>query len=86
MTTLTITLPDSLAKWLNRQIGSGRYASAGDYIQDLILRDRHIAEFVSCNDRKLGGFGEEAMTEQDVREMIEAARMLPLLRIPANEE
>ncbi len=36
MATLNISLPDEMRQWINRQVSSGRYANASDYIRDLI--------------------------------------------------
>ena len=86
MTTIMIALPDPLIKWINKQIEDGNYASPEDYIENLILRDRHIAQFSHFSDRKIGGQGKEAMTERDVPGIIDMARVLALLRSPSNEE
>lgn len=42
MATLNLSLPDQLRHWITRQIKLGRYASASDYLRDLIREDiRH---------------------------------------------
>ncbi len=40
MTSMTLSLPDSLTEWLESRVASGRYASVSDYLGDLISRDR----------------------------------------------
>jgi antitoxin ParD1/3/4 len=40
MATLTISLPDDVKDWLDEQVEGGDYASAGEYLSDLIERDR----------------------------------------------
>jgi antitoxin ParD1/3/4 len=40
MTTLTVTLTESLTLYLQEQIASGYYTNANDYIQSLIQQDR----------------------------------------------
>ena len=40
MTSVTVSLPDGLREWVQSRIATGRYASAGDYVRDLISRDR----------------------------------------------
>jgi Arc/MetJ-type ribon-helix-helix transcriptional regulator len=40
MTTLPITLPDSLTTYLQEQIASGNYPTPSDYIQALIQQDQ----------------------------------------------
>ena len=40
MTTLTVTLPEVLTKYLQEQIASGHYNNTDDYIQTLIQQDQ----------------------------------------------
>lgn len=40
MATMTVSLPDLMKEWVEAQIRSGDYASASDYVRDLVRRDR----------------------------------------------
>jgi antitoxin ParD1/3/4 len=40
MTTMNISLPDSMKEWVEERVSSGRYANASDYMRDLIRRDQ----------------------------------------------
>ena len=40
MVTLTISLPDTMKDWLEEQVEEGEYATASDYLSDLVRRDR----------------------------------------------
>ncbi len=40
MATMTISLPDPMKDWIEAQIKQGSYASASDYVRDLVRRDR----------------------------------------------
>lgn len=40
MTQVNISLPEELATWVDARIGAGHYAKAGDYVRDLIRKDR----------------------------------------------
>ncbi|HUO88309.1 MAG TPA: type II toxin-antitoxin system ParD family antitoxin [Rhizomicrobium sp.] len=47
MGAMHVSLPDFLREWVEKEIKSGRYASASDYFSDLIRRDqaaRHALE------------------------------------------
>lgn len=46
MTTLTVTLSDSLTLYLQEQIASGFYTNANDYIQTLIQQDRSRKQYL----------------------------------------
>lgn len=47
MADLSFSLPPSLQSWIERQIAQGHYADPGDYLRDLIRRDRADAEEVT---------------------------------------
>jgi antitoxin ParD1/3/4 len=38
--TLTISLPDAVKDWLDERVEDGEYATASDYLSDLVRRDR----------------------------------------------
>ena len=46
MTTLTVTLTESLTLYLQEQIASGYYTNANDYIQTLIQQDRSRKQYL----------------------------------------
>lgn len=60
MATMTVSLPDSMKDWVEAQIRQGNYASASDYVRDLIRRDR---------DRR-----EQELTLDDLRQKLAASR------------
>jgi antitoxin ParD1/3/4 len=40
MATMTVSLPDPMKEWIEKQIDNGDYASTSDYVRDLVRRDR----------------------------------------------
>ena len=40
MATMTVSLPDPMKDWIETQVQKGEYASASDYVRDLVRRDR----------------------------------------------
>jgi antitoxin ParD1/3/4 len=40
MASINISVPDPMREWVEQRIGSGQYASASDYVRDLIRRDQ----------------------------------------------
>lgn len=44
MKTMNISLPDQMKDWVEARIGEGSYASASDYVRDLIRKDRDYRE------------------------------------------
>lgn len=46
MATLNISLPDAMREWIDAQVEAGEYASASDYIRDLIRHDQRERDAV----------------------------------------
>lgn len=44
MTELSKILPPELEKWIETRVAEGRYSDAGDYLRDLVRRDRAEVE------------------------------------------
>lgn len=40
MTTMNVSLPDQMKRWVEVQAHTGRYSNASDYVRDLIRRDQ----------------------------------------------
>ena len=40
MTTMNVSIPEPMRKWVQAQIDTGRYAGNSDYVRDLIRKDQ----------------------------------------------
>jgi antitoxin ParD1/3/4 len=40
MAQIDVMIPDALKDWIDKQVQSGRYVDASDYLRDLVHRDR----------------------------------------------
>lgn len=40
MTTMNVSLPEQMKKWIESRIGSGQYHNASEYVRDLIRKDQ----------------------------------------------
>ncbi|WP_117191914.1 ribbon-helix-helix domain-containing protein [Rhizobium terrae] len=60
MASITISLPDAAKDWIDEQVRSGEYASAGEYMSALVLQER-VRQ------------GEELSLEE-VRQLVKASR------------
>lgn len=40
MTTMNVSLPDAMKRWVEKQAETGRYANTSDYVRHLIRRDQ----------------------------------------------
>lgn len=61
MATMTISLPDPLKDWVEKHVSETDYASASDYLHDLIRRDRASSAIPE-------------LTIEDLRRIVEEAR------------
>ena len=60
MASMNISVPDSMREWVQRRIESGEYASASDYVRDLIHRDQNTQA--------------RQLSVEDIRQTIEEGR------------
>lgn len=83
MATMTVSLPDPMKEWIEAQVRKGDYATASDYVRDLVRRDRarrgqeltieELRQIVT--DSRASGTGTRSMDELfDEAERIVAAR------------
>ena len=71
MATMTVSLPTPMKDWIEEQIRDGEYASASDYVRDLVRKDRaarqkelsleELRALVSQS--RASGFSERSMTD-----------------------
>lgn len=44
MATMNVSLPDPMKSWVERQIRTGHYSNASDYVRDLIRQDQEYQD------------------------------------------
>lgn len=60
MADITISLSDTMKDWIESQVRSGRFAGIGEFVSDLLLRERI----------RLG----EELSVEDMRQLVTASR------------
>lgn len=50
MDSMNISLPGPLREWVQKRVEDGRYASASDYVRDLIRKDQETERRLSVED------------------------------------
>ena len=83
MATMTVSLPDPMKDLIEAQIRQGEYASASDYVRDLVRRDRARREQELTLDelrRKLAASRENAVSDRTVGEVFAEAREIARAR------
>lgn len=75
METMNISLPDPLRRFVDRQIATGRYSSASEYVRELIRIDEKRRAQERLEGLLLEGMGSPTgeMTARDWSEMKKAA-------------
>lgn len=69
MSTLNIVIPDEMREWVDKQIASGRYANASDYIRDLIRDNQTTSEAIKLALIEGEQSGDSDLTLDDIIEM-----------------
>lgn len=73
MATMNVSLPDKMKKWVEKQVRSGRYANASDYIRDLIREEQEqagaAAELQKLIDEGLAS-GISERTPEEIRDAV----------------
>ena len=83
MATMTVSLPDPMKDWIEAQIRQGEYASASDYVRDLVRRDRARREQELTLDelrRKLAMSRESGVSERTIDDIFAEAREIARAR------
>lgn len=71
MTTMNVSLPETMKDWVEDRVKSGRYANISDYVRDLIRRDQEQREALV---RALIEGEQSGTSERTVRAIAAAAK------------
>lgn len=74
MATMNISLPEPMREWVRRRIDSGQFASANDYVRDLIRRDQAEADARETLVSALIDGEESGLSNKNVLDILSALR------------
>lgn len=74
MATMNISLPDQMKDWVERQVATGRYANASDYMRDLVRKDQLHVEAVAKLQKIVDDALASGISEKSVDEIFADAR------------
>lgn len=83
MATMTVSLPDPMKDWIEVRIRQGEYASASDYVRDLVRRDRVRREQELTLEelrRKLAASRESGVSDRAIDDIFAEAREIARAR------
>lgn len=83
MATMNISLPDQMKEWVERRVDGGTYASASDYVRDLVRRDQEKAEAIAWLQREIDKGRESGTSKRTPEEIFAAAREKALTTLRA---
>lgn len=76
MSTMNISIPESMKLWVQNQIETGLYANASDYIRDLIRRDQASNEKFAAIQAAITKGIESGVSDKSINEILSQAREL----------
>lgn len=71
MATMNVSLPDQMKAWIDVEVETGRYATASDYVRDLVRRDRDYRERLVRLDELLAEGEASGISPRSPREIID---------------
>ncbi|TKD50013.1 ribbon-helix-helix domain-containing protein [Sphingomonas baiyangensis] len=74
MATLTLSLPDTLDRWVQERVSSGEFATAADLVRTMLERERVRAEKIAAMDRLVAEAIESGISTRSVDEIFAEAR------------
>ena len=75
MTTMNISLPDSMRDWVESRIDTGLYSNNSDYVRDLIRKDQLREEKVNAMQKAItDGLESSAAGKLDMQAIKQKAR------------
>ncbi|MHB1101492.1 MAG: type II toxin-antitoxin system ParD family antitoxin [Devosia sp.] len=74
MATMNISLPDKMKEWVERQVATGRYANASDYVRDLVRRDEEHAKAIAELQREVDKGLASGISDKSLDEVFAEAR------------
>lgn len=70
MAQMNVSLPDPMKDWCQSQVGSGKYATASDYVRDLIRKDQEQQALQAAITKGL----ESGLSKRSMDEILREAR------------
>ena len=75
METMHFSLPSAMQKWVQAQVDTGQYATAGDYISELIAKDQQRSDkLAALQDAITRGLESGPAGELDIEAIKQEAR------------
>ncbi|MDP2347852.1 MAG: type II toxin-antitoxin system ParD family antitoxin [Gammaproteobacteria bacterium] len=74
MSTMNISIPESMKLWVQSQIETGLYANASDYVRDLIRRDQSRSDKFAALQAAITKGMKSGVSDQSIEAVLKQAR------------
>ncbi len=81
MATMNISLPDAMRDWIDEQVKSGAYASASDYVRDLVRDHQKQRDKIEWLRQELIKGEESGISNRTVEDIIRDSKAARLNRL-----
>ena len=85
MATMNISLPDKMKKWVEKQVKSGRYANASDYVRDLVRQEQDRADAIARLQREIDKGRASGISDKSLDEVFAEAREKAIAALKARD-
>ena len=75
MATMNVSLPDPMKSWVERQVSTGHYSNASDYVRDLIRRDQAQAAKIAEMQRLVTEGLDSGVSDQSMADILKDSRL-----------
>lgn len=77
MTTMNVSLPDEMKRWVEQQARSGRFGNSSDYVRDLIRRDQERQAKIAHLQHLVNEGLESGLSDMSMADIRKAAKNKP---------
>ncbi len=86
MATMNISLPDQMKEWVDTCVESGRYASASDYVRDLVRKDHERIEATARLQKEIDKGRQSGISSKTPDEIFTEARARAIGALKARDD
>lgn len=86
MATMNISLPDQMKEWVDERVEDGSYASASDYMRDLVRRDHERKVAIAWLQREIDKGRNSPRSSLTLDEVFAQARERAIAAVKARDD
>lgn len=85
MATMNISLPDQMKEWVEREVATGHYANASDFVRDVIRERQEKAAAIARLQAEIDRGRASGVSEKSVDEIFAEAREKAIAAVRARD-